>query len=89
MKSLIHHRSILVCLAVFLILPGARSQTTSPSVKEETVTYTADGVTMKGFIAYNENIRGPSQILMQQKQVSSLICLLNIMQQPIKLRGTI
>jgi dienelactone hydrolase len=59
MKSLINHRSTLVCLAVFLILPGARSQTTSPSIKEETVTYTVDGVTMRGFIAYNDNIRGP------------------------------
>jgi len=31
---------------------------TVPKIKEETVTYTADGVNFKGFIAYDDNIKG-------------------------------
>ena len=29
-----------------------------PKIKEETVSYMANGVTYKGFIAYDENVKG-------------------------------
>ena len=35
-----------------------KSGSLPPNIKEETVSYTANGVTYKGFIAYNDNIKG-------------------------------
>src|SRR3982751_2332271 len=38
--------------------PASSQQTTEPKIHEETVTYTANGTTLKGFVAYDENKKG-------------------------------
>ncbi len=58
MKTLTSLENILICAAILTISSVAQSKNLSPSIKEETVTYMADGVTMKGYVAYDQNIRG-------------------------------
>jgi dienelactone hydrolase len=58
MKTNVLFRSILICLAFAGIFAAAGSQTPSPSIREESVTYTDNGVTLKGMVAYDSNIKG-------------------------------
>lgn len=45
-------------LSMLSILSSTKVYGIAPKIKEENVTYTADGVTLKGFVAYDENIKG-------------------------------
>lgn len=57
MKTLIV-RSILLAAMAVPTLSFMEPNPVSPKLKEEVVTYTADGVNFKGFVAYDENISG-------------------------------
>lgn len=51
----------LLCLLLFVACNNATEQTTEvkePLLKEENISFTGDGVTMTGFVAYDENITG-------------------------------
>jgi dienelactone hydrolase len=58
MKNQFFSRSILICVSMLGISASVNSAGTSPDIKEETVSYSANGVTYKGFIAYDQNING-------------------------------
>jgi dienelactone hydrolase len=58
MKTKSIPQSILICMAMLTTSTFAHSKSLSPNIKEEIVTYMADGVTFKGFIAYDESIKG-------------------------------
>ena len=40
------------------------STKTTPSIKEEAVTYSADGTTFKSFVTYDENKKGPRPVVL-------------------------
>ena len=45
--------------SLLLVTPqGAKSAGLAPDIKEATVTYTANGVTYKGYVAYDNNVKG-------------------------------
>ncbi len=45
--------------SLFLVTTqGARSAGLAPDIKEATVSYTANGVTYKGYVAYDNNVKG-------------------------------
>jgi dienelactone hydrolase len=48
----------LISIIMLSIVSIGRSGSLAPNIKEEVVSYTADGVTLKGFIAYDDNIKG-------------------------------
>jgi dienelactone hydrolase len=58
MKPKFQFSTLLICLAIASFTSTGFSKNPAPSIKEEAVTYTANGVTMKGFITYDENIKG-------------------------------
>jgi dienelactone hydrolase len=49
---------LLICAIMVNIDSNVNSKTPSPAIKEEVVTYMANGVSLKGFLAYDENIKG-------------------------------
>jgi dienelactone hydrolase len=56
-------RDMRICGFILLILLGSsfsllRAQNSNQMIKEENVSYNADGVTLKGFIAYDQNLKG-------------------------------
>lgn len=57
-KTALGIKLLLICIVLFTAATGMRSKGLTASIKEESVSYTADGVTMKGFVAYDENIKG-------------------------------
>jgi dienelactone hydrolase len=57
MKTKYFAKNALICLAMLTITSFAQSKVPS-SIKEEIVSYTIDGSTYKGFIAYDESIKG-------------------------------
>jgi dienelactone hydrolase len=52
------NKVLLISIIMLSISSNGRSGVPKPQIKEETVTYSANGVTLKGFIAYDENIKG-------------------------------
>ena len=58
MKRKILFKGIIICIIMLNTSIIGRSGNLTPNIKEETVTYTANGVTLKGFIAYDDNIKG-------------------------------
>ena len=58
MKRQFFSTGILILIFMLGTSTTGRSVSLSPNIKEEIVTYTADGVTLKGFIAYDDNIKG-------------------------------
>ena len=58
MKKKILSKGIIICFIMLSTSITGRSCNIPSNIKEETVTYTADGVTLKGFIAYDDNIKG-------------------------------
>ncbi len=58
MKTNILLKNSLICAFLINIFTIAESKGPSPSIKEENVTYSANGVTMKGYVAYDSNIKG-------------------------------
>jgi dienelactone hydrolase len=50
---------LLIRLAVFLLIMGvATAALAGPKIKAEAVTYTVQGQVLKGYLAYDENIKG-------------------------------
>jgi dienelactone hydrolase len=64
MKKIIYSAGMLICL----IMPGislfGHSGSLPPKMKEETVSYMAEGVTLKSFIAYDDNIKGKRPVIL-------------------------
>jgi dienelactone hydrolase len=58
MKPISIPKILLISVAMSAFAASASSNRPVPVIKEETVTYMANGVTLKGFIAYDENIKG-------------------------------
>ena len=58
MKKKILSKGIIICIILLSTSITGRSGNIPSNIKEETVTYTSDGVTLKGFIAYDDNIKG-------------------------------
>ena len=55
---------ILIILIMITSTSMAFSQPKPSKIKEETVTYTSDGVACKGYVAYDENIKGKLPVVM-------------------------
>jgi hypothetical protein len=64
MKTIPFTRNLFLCMVLITITLSANSKTDSPRIKEENVTYMANGVTLKGFIAYDENIKGKRPVVL-------------------------
>lgn len=58
MKPNLIFRSILICLAFAGMVYRAESKAPAQSIREEAVTYTDHGVTLKGMVAYDSSIKG-------------------------------
>jgi len=58
MKNKDISKVILICLIMLGSSSIGRSGGVPPVIKEETVTYSVNGVTLKGFVAYDDNIKG-------------------------------
>lgn len=58
MKKQIISRSIIIVIIMLGISSVGRSGNLAPNIKEETVSYSVNGVVYKGFIAYDDNIKG-------------------------------
>lgn len=58
MKNQIFYKGLLIGVILFGVSAIAKSAGMPPNIKEETVSYTVNGVTYKGFIAYDDNIKG-------------------------------
>ncbi len=64
MKSTYFRNSLLICIVMITISTLARSNNPPSKIKEEAVTYKADGLTFKGFIAFDENIKGTRPVVL-------------------------
>lgn len=58
MKTNIPALTILLCLASLLYASSSESKLNIPIIKEEMIEYVSDGITLKGFIAYDASIEG-------------------------------
>jgi dienelactone hydrolase len=58
MKTNSLFKSLLICIAMVNIASTVYSKNPVSAIKEEVVTYTSNGVTLKGFLAYDESIKG-------------------------------
>jgi dienelactone hydrolase len=50
--------SALTMLSLFFLIAFTKTKTVSPMIKEETISYQVDGVTVNGYIAYDDNLKG-------------------------------
>jgi dienelactone hydrolase len=51
-------KSLLICIAMASTFSAAESKGPAVSIKEEAVTYSDHGVTLKGMVAYDSNLKG-------------------------------
>lgn len=58
MKKQFFYKGLLIIIIMFGITSIITSASLPAKIKEETVSYSVNGVTYKGFIAYDENIKG-------------------------------
>lgn len=58
MKKQIVSKAVLMSIFMLNFLPYAKSASPAPNIKETTVSYTVNGTTYKGFIAYDDNVKG-------------------------------
>jgi dienelactone hydrolase len=58
MKKQFFYKDLLIIIIMFGISSSITSASLPSKIKEETVSYSVNGVTYKGFIAYDENIKG-------------------------------
>jgi dienelactone hydrolase len=58
MKNKIFYKSILICIIMLSSSSIDMKASVPPNIKEEVVTYTAGGVTLKGFVAYDASLTG-------------------------------
>jgi dienelactone hydrolase len=52
------YKVFIICIFMLGTAASGLSRATAPAIKEQNVTYTADGVTLRGFVAYDDNIKG-------------------------------
>ena len=58
MKKQILSMTVMVSSFLLVTPQGAKSAGLAPDIKEATVNYTANGVTYKGYVAYDNNVKG-------------------------------
>lgn len=58
MKTLINYRTILTFFILAVFSSPGHSKYSGSTLKEESVSYVANGVTLKGFVIYDESIKG-------------------------------
>jgi len=58
MKSKFRHYSLLFLFAVAIAVSAVNAQNSKNTMQEEYVTYTANGVSLKGFVAYDDSKKG-------------------------------
>ena len=56
--------SFLAAASIITCSFPASAQKSTPMIKEENVTYSADGVQMKGYIAYDQNLKGRRPVVL-------------------------
>jgi len=64
MKTKKVFKSILICTIMITIAPDTHSKGLPPAIKEVMITYMAGDVTLKGFVAYDESIRGKRPVVL-------------------------
>ncbi len=64
MKTKFFRNGFMVCISVFMITLFIQSKTMASNIKEETVSYSAKGITFKGFVAYDESIKGKRPVIL-------------------------
>jgi len=58
MKTKSSYKIVLFSFTLLFICSFAHMKTFSANIKEVTISYKADGITLQGFVAYDENIKG-------------------------------
>jgi len=58
MKNQFFYKGFLICAIMLSISSTVRSGSLPPNIKEENVSYSVDGTTFKGFITYDDNLKG-------------------------------
>jgi dienelactone hydrolase len=58
MKTKLIYRSILMFLVMIVLSQSGTSKNPAPALKEVAISYISDGVTLKGFVIYDESIKG-------------------------------
>jgi dienelactone hydrolase len=58
MKTMLNYRTILMFFVLVILSASANSKNPASALKEETVSYVSDGVPLKGFVIYDESIKG-------------------------------
>lgn len=58
MQARLYSKKLLICLIMVTTASTVYSKGLSSTIKEENVTYQADGVTLKGFVVYDESVKG-------------------------------
>jgi dienelactone hydrolase len=64
MKPGIIQKVALICLFFMTMGSNIFSKTVPPDIKEEMITYKSGDVTMAGFVAYDNNIKGPRPVVL-------------------------
>jgi dienelactone hydrolase len=62
-KTIKFYYNILPCTIILTIFLFSFSKTMASNIKEKTVNYSANGVTMKGFIAWDEAVKGKRPVV--------------------------
>ncbi len=63
MKNYLLHKGLLICLAMTSTFFTAESKSPVTSIKEEAVTYSDNGVILKGMVAYDSNLKGKRPVI--------------------------
>jgi dienelactone hydrolase len=58
MKTKLFQFSLLIAFLITMLYSQANAQSAVSNIKEENITYIANGVTLHGYVAYDENIKG-------------------------------
>jgi dienelactone hydrolase len=63
MKKHFLYKGLLICIAMASTFSAAESKNPAVSIKEEAVTYSDNGVTLKGMVAYDSNLKGKRPVI--------------------------
>jgi dienelactone hydrolase len=58
MKTSVTYKLAIILLAMTILTSFSKEEKQKSSIKEENITYVADGVTMNGFVAYDSDMKG-------------------------------
>ncbi len=64
MKTKLLLKITLFSFVILTLTAMVQSKTPPSSIKEEVVSYNSDGLTLKGFVAYDENIKGKRPVIL-------------------------